>query len=332
MSDRESQGENGSGDVPDFLIKSSFGCSVVAALILLPFTVAHFIYDRNQLGMATGAVTLALCFNIRLGLSGRYSSALNTFLVVPGATVAVWYTMLEFGSAGSYWPFLLTLCFYYMLPERRALTFNLAILAVTIPTAWILLDRYHAVRFSAALFGVSLFSYISVREMNRLHGLLRERAVTDALTGLHNRGLLELTLEQAIAQQRRAGVAMTLLSLDIDDFKEVNDSLGHDAGDQALRNLGGLLRRRTRNGDMAFRLGGEEFLVLLHNTDAPNGAKVAEDFRALVERSVLVPDRVVTVSVGVSELEENMDTEDWLKASDEKLYAAKEAGRNRVVV
>jgi diguanylate cyclase (GGDEF)-like protein len=255
----------------------------------------------------------------------------NTYLLSPAGAFTITYTMIKLGSPGSYWPVLLVLGYYFVLPERRAWFFNVLTVLIVAPSAWWVLDQSSAVRFSAALVGVSLFAYNSMREINVLHGLLKEQAVTDKLTGLFNRALLDNHLQHAIAQNRRSGVPMTLVALDIDHFKSINDTLGHDTGDVVLKGLGNLLRKRTRGSDTAYRIGGEEFLVLVHNADERQGAGVAESLRREVERTTLLPDRHVTISAGVSGLGEGMDAATWIKACDEKLYRAKQGGRNRVI-
>ena len=124
---------------------------------------------------------------------------------------------------------------------------------------------------------------------------------------------------------------VALVSFDVDHFKPVNDSLGHDKGDAVLAGLGDLLRSRARGSDQAFRVGGDEFIVLLHNTNERQAAEFAEQFRRELEQTALLPDRAVTISIGVSGLHEGMDVDAWMKACDEKMYKAKKGGRNRVV-
>ncbi len=202
---------------------------------------------------------------------------------------------------------------------------------ITIPLAWTVLDQSSAIRFSAVLLGVSLFAFISMREINVLHGLLREQAVTDKLTGLFNRVLLENSLHQAIAQNQRSGVPMSIITFDIDHFKAINDTLGHDRGDTVLKVLGDMLKSRTRASDMAFRIGGDEFLVLYHSTNKPQAIELAEKLRKEMALPTLLPDRQVTISVGVSSLQKGMDAPSWVKTCDKRLYQAKEGGRDRVV-
>ncbi len=318
-------------DVPDFLIKTTFGCSLVVVLILIPFTVNNFFQDRFVMGLATSSVGLACLINVWNGFHGRYSLLVNTYVVTPTGTFAITYAMVMLASAGSYWPILLALAYYFVLPERRAWFFNALTVLISIPAAFYVLEQDSAIRFSAVLLGVSLFAYISMREINILHGLLREQAVKDNLTGLYNRNLLDSSLEQAVAQKRRSGLPMTIITFDIDHFKAINDTLGHDTGDKVLTRVGDFLRRRIRGSDMSFRVGGEEFLVLLNNADEQQGTVLAEKIREEFEQADLVPDRQVTISGGVCSLEADMDAETWLKTCDEKLYRAKKSGRNLVV-
>lgn len=200
-----------------------------------------------------------------------------------------------------------------------------------IPSAWYVLELSSAVRFSAVVIGVSLFAFISMREISILHGKLKAQAVTDKLTGLLNRTLREDSLKSAISQNWRFGLPMTIFSLDIDQFKSINDMYGHDKGDLVLERMGELIRGRIRSCDMAFQLGGEEFLILVHNTDQNNAIKVAEKLRQEIEQTDLLPDHQVTMSIGISGLQEGMELDTWLKISDEKLYRAKDCGRKCVV-
>lgn len=321
-----------SGDFPDLLVKTTLGCSVVALFILVPFSINNVVQARFVLALATSLVAIASAVNIWYGLRGEYGLWVNTYLLSPIATFTASYAMIRLSYTGSYWSFLVVLAYYFILPERRAWLFNALTALVTIPTAWVVLDDSSAIRFSAVLAGVSLFAFLSIREINVLHGLLTELAVSDKLTGLFNRSQLEHSLRQAIGQNRRSGVPVTLIIFDIDHFKSINDTLGHDAGDRVLKELGELLRNRVRLGDMAFRIGGEEFLVIAFNADEQKGTNIAEQLRKQVEHAALLPDRRVTISLGVSCLEDEMDVDTWVKACDEKLYRAKRDGRNRIVV
>jgi diguanylate cyclase (GGDEF)-like protein len=319
-------------DYPDFLIKTAFGCSLIANLIVIPFTINNFVQDRYIMGLATSLVAAACTVNVWYGLRGMYSLFLNTYLLTTAGTFTITYVMIKFGSTGSYWPFLLIPAYYFLLPERRAWIVNLLNVLIIIPIAWSVMEFPLASRFSAVLVGVSLFAFTSMREINILHGKLKEQAVKDVLTGLFNRSLLKSSLQQAIAQSKRSGLPMSLIMFDIDNFKSINDSLGHAMGDKVLISLGDILKKRIRGSDMVFRIGGEEFLVLIHNTNEIQGKNLAEDIRHEVELMNVLPNQRVTISVGISGLKEGMDTNTWMKTCDERLYRAKDEGRNRVVL
>jgi diguanylate cyclase (GGDEF)-like protein len=119
--------------------------------------------------------------------------------------------------------------------------------------------------------------------------------------------------------------------LDIDDFKEINDKYGHQVGDSVLIALGEVLINSFRSSDMVFRIGGEEFLVLVHNTDEIESQEIAENLRMDIERLSLIPQHTITVSIGVSEIQPNIEWKEWVKLCDEKLYRAKSNGKNQVV-
>lgn len=162
-------------------------------------------------------------------------------------------------------------------------------------------------------------------------------AFTDALTGLHNRRYMETHLRSLVEQASDRGRALSVLVLDIDFFKSVNDTHGHDAGDEVLREFARRVRRTVRGIDLVCRLGGEEFVVVMPETDMALAVRVAERVRrAVCEEPFVVLDGGlvldITVSVGVGVLEQPGEAPDAiLKRADMALYAAKRNGRNRVV-
>lgn len=163
-----------------------------------------------------------------------------------------------------------------------------------------------------------------------------EMAVTDALTGLYNRRYLETQLSQLIEQSVDRGRLLSLLTLDIDFFKSVNDTYGHDAGDRVLQEVAGRIRGSVRSADLACRTGGEEFVVVLPGADLATAERVGERIRKAIAAKpfLLGPGThlTVTASLGVSSLVTAGDAvEDLLKRADQALYRAKREGRNRVV-
>jgi diguanylate cyclase (GGDEF)-like protein/PAS domain S-box-containing protein len=161
---------------------------------------------------------------------------------------------------------------------------------------------------------------------------LAELAATDTLTGLRNRGAFEERLEEEVGRARRHGRPLSLLLLDIDRFKEYNDSFGHLAGDGVLRSVGGILARNVRATDFAARYGGEELAVILPDTESKGALELAERLRKAVENAPWT-DRSITVSVGVASLGDGVESaKDLLDAADRALYRSKERGRNLVTI
>ncbi len=163
-----------------------------------------------------------------------------------------------------------------------------------------------------------------------------EMAITDALTGLYNRRYLETHLNHMIAHYVNRGKVLSVLAVDVDFFKAINDTHGHDAGDKVLQELSQRLRDHTRSIDLCCRIGGEEFIVVLPNTDAFTAEKIGERLRrAVASKSFTIgtPSLVpVTISAGIATLAGMDDTlEKLLKRADSALYRAKREGRNRVI-
>lgn len=169
----------------------------------------------------------------------------------------------------------------------------------------------------------------------RLMDALRAAALHDGLTGLYNRRFFNASLPGARATCRRRGTPLSVLMLDLDRFKRVNDQFGHAVGDQTLQAVARALERSIRESDLLVRFGGEEFAVALPDTDPKLALEIAERIRtevARLEQSALGHPGPQTVSVGVATLvpEAAESLEDLLRRADDALYRAKETGRNRV--
>nr|MBP9491749.1 GGDEF domain-containing protein [Sulfurospirillum sp.] len=167
--------------------------------------------------------------------------------------------------------------------------------------------------------------------------ILKISSTTDALTGLYNRKYLDEYIEKALSQAKRNGIVYGILMIDIDYFKMVNDTYGHDVGDKAIKALSKILRDNIREADTAFRFGGEEFLVLLYQCDEEMIEHVAHKIRLAFEKTPIQANNgssfYKTLSVGASIFPKNSDSM-WkcIKFADIALYNAKESGRNCVKV
>lgn len=165
-----------------------------------------------------------------------------------------------------------------------------------------------------------------------------QTALTDPLTGTGNRVALDNAMHRELQLVERFGQDVSLLVIDIDHFKQVNDTYGHSVGDQVLKEIASTIKSISRTTDMTFRYGGEEFVVILSKTAANGAAIIAERIRQFVER-LSVPclkdensiNVRATISIGISTLHKGQSLTDFFDRADHALYQAKDQGRNRVV-
>ncbi len=182
--------------------------------------------------------------------------------------------------------------------------------------------------------GDTIYKYLSGSDVEaQYHETIFNMTITDGLTDVSNRKQLDTVLTKEMPRAQRHARELSLLIIDIDHFKDVNDTYGHLAGDTVLRELANILQKRLRPDDELGRYGGEEFCAILPETSREGAAAIGEELRTLVETHTFVVEgeRIdVTISIGVSELAQGMDMKDFYKSADDKLYEAKRTGRNKV--
>ncbi len=164
-----------------------------------------------------------------------------------------------------------------------------------------------------------------------------EMAFYDPLTGLNNRRFLERRLPAMIETAHRRGAPLAMMILDIDHFKHINDSYGHEAGDLVLKGFAAELQQIVRGGDLVCRLGGEEFVVAMPGVDAPHATRMAERARRTIENMEFpIPTASgsvsITVSIGLADLRGEQDSAELYRRADRALYLSKSEGRNRVTL
>ncbi|XGA80270.1 diguanylate cyclase [Halomonas sp. CH40] len=170
-----------------------------------------------------------------------------------------------------------------------------------------------------------------ITEQQRLEDELARNAITDHLTGAYNRKRFDEEIEKTLARRRRNGVISALIMLDIDHFKPINDTHGHDVGDDVLVALTRLLSANLRVPDLLARWGGEEFVIILPDTDLLEARHLAERLRRLIAEHSFAVIGHLTASLGVTTLQPTDDPRSCMKRLDDALYKAKFAGRNQVV-
>ena len=186
------------------------------------------------------------------------------------------------------------------------------------------------------LFAISFFSDITIVLIARTarFNILEARrlSTTDPLTRLSNRRALELAIQSETTRQRRYGGVFSLVLIDLDGFKAVNDTKGHSEGDRALVLLASILDANTRKSDLAFRIGGDEFVILMPSTEAPDCNKLCDALCKTIAEEMLRASFAITASIGFTTVESAPQFSiDILTIADKAMYAAKNSGKSRVV-
>lgn len=315
----------------NYRIKTNLAVACAGLLLLIPLLFCELLRGHALRGFACGLLIGLLAYNSCVIKQKGKVPWTTPFLFAPTVVAFLILSVLQQGVNGALWSFPAVIGLYFMLGESQARIVNIMVLAAVIPVAWTTLPTSLALGVTVSLGTVSGFSALSLHLINIQQRTLREMAILDPLTGVYNRNLLELSLQRAAQQGRRSQVEMSLAVMDLDHFKSINDTHGHDVGDKVLREVGCLLSTRLRGSDQIFRIGGEEFLVLFYQTDEQAALQVAEELRQTLAAQEIVEERPVTASIGLACLKPTENWQEWLKRADLCLYQAKSAGRNRVV-
>lgn len=191
----------------------------------------------------------------------------------------------------------------------------------------IITDQKNAMSILAILFFIILILGIIGIKQNKL---LKNLSQIDTLSGLYNRRFMNKKLEEEILKYKRYKTPFSILLLDVDFFKKINDSYGHDKGDFVIKKISTLIQQNSRDTDISARWGGEEFLILVPNSNLEGAVILANNLKQIIEKTDFTTKEKITVSVGVSTFNENLNQEELLKLADNALYKAKNSGRNKV--
>lgn len=275
-------------------------------------------------------------------------------IVLERFLLGLWYTAqngyaAQYLSSMSVWMILASCLFVLLNPGRGAFIAGFSYYAVAVAAFLVFLAvNEHPLRDETVLeFLVSYvigapiflalvagFARLRLAYGSALHKAdkFESMAMQDALTGLFNRRVFSTSMRRARARQARRRSPVSVAILDIDHFKTVNDTFGHNKGDEVLVKIANILTATMRRTDDVFRWGGEEFAILMEETDAESAGLVCERLRQLIEKEPMLPGRKVTASFGVAELNTGEDDSSFFSRADAALYDAKDLGRNQVVI
>lgn len=296
---------------------------------LFPFSIYHFIQNRYTLGLLAITIMLILSVN-SFSLFKRNKQLVPFWQFYTLLLVVMIYMIHIIGPTALFWCFPSLFVMGFITERKTARTMTVISLLILIPFSFYISNIELASRFVFTLCMVCFFSDILVGYLIKLQEKLSRLAVHDPLTNALNRRQLDIYLTEAIEETKRDFGPASLLLLDIDHFKEINDTHGHETGDDVLKEVVNILHRRQRRLDHVFRIGGEEFLILLRNTELKHAITTAESLRKYIEENELITGQNLTVSLGVAEYKDDESPNEWLARADVNLYEAKNLGRNRV--
>ena len=253
--------------------------------------------------------------------------------------VVLWAPQSSF--AAFIWPMLVPLVLHFVLGRKLGLLLSLAGLIGTLIVAWLRFglpttseELVIPANFLMAGLAMVVLAFVYERGRELAEADLRRLAVTDHLTGLANRSLIGESFSRLRAISDRQATPLSLLMIDLDHFKRINDQHGHDAGDRTLVAFADFMRQRLRDSDFICRTGGEEFLVLLPGSDSNQATGVAEHLRWQLEQNPIayIDDHTpLTVSIGVAEYrQDGNELNQLVSVADKRLYKGKSNGRNQV--
>ncbi len=304
---------------------------IVTVIMITPFAIYRLFSGQ----IVAACIDLLIVACISLGSVHAYvnnrTHGAALFLAITYSTgcIAVAYVA---GAAGPLWAYAVLLS-NFLLVERKRATLISACTIAGVAASWLALPELtHKAIFVVSSMTVCLFAFVFSWRAELQHQQLEDLAALDPLTGARNRRGIHAEIEIAMATSRQAGKPLGLIIFDLDQFKQVNDRFGHDAGDNILVEMADLVRRMTRKNDKFFRLGGEEFALLIADANATNLCEITEKIRTGIARKVRCGDTPVTASFGASLLRAGETESEWRDRVDAAMYRAKREGRNRSVV
>jgi diguanylate cyclase len=303
--------------------------AAIGAASVLPFI---FIRIVNQDWLIA---IVDICISLTLGATGFYiykTQKTNTasFFMAIVVSLSAFATVYVKGGTQVYWCYPAMIATYYLLTAHGAVALNSFLLLCLVP---VVIDEFILIDLNAVfitIFITNLFAYLFARHVEIQHKQLAILVTKDALTGVGNRRALDEKLVNMCEKQKRTPFIASLIMLDLDHFKLINDKYGHAVGDTILQQVTEVIQSRIRATDLLFRYGGEEFVILPLPINQTSAKELAEQLRELIENHSYEQSIHLTASFGVAEYLPEESVENWLNRGDTALYEAKNNGRNQV--
>lgn len=319
-------------------LRKDFQLSIITLMGLFgvlgvsPYAVYRLLHGNYLVSIADTVIVLSTLFAVIH--AWRTGDTVKPGIYLAGIfSLCATLITINLGINGLFWIYPLILFNFFMVSPLRALLATvtvvaaLAIYALLLPGT-IFESRYQMLSFLVTALLASLLTFIFAYRTQLQREQLQAWATRDPLTGARNRRVMNEELKFSVANRRRHHCSAAVLLMDLDHFKLINDRFGHQAGDQVLVQFVELINHSARQEDRLFRFGGEEFLLLLNNTDENGLQTAAQHLQNQIAEHLRGPGGPVTVSMGGAVLRTGEKWESWLQRADKQLYQAKSAGRN----
>ncbi|NOH97592.1 GGDEF domain-containing protein [Vibrio sp. 99-70-13A1] len=305
---------------------------LVALLTFIPLSIKNFVIGETFLAILLLSFLLSLLIEVYAVLY-LHKSLLGYSVPLALISFSIILSVDIFGTLATYWVFPVITAVVFIIPQRYAIVVNSIIIFGTTIVASQHQISSITLRFFLALLCCAFISHFAIAAIRKLQHELRNLSTKDSLTGAFNRYQLETFLQNAADRKmpnQQSRVQNSIAILDIDYFKQVNDLYGHDVGDQIIKEVVNTIMANTRKNDTLFRLGGDEFLLLLIDTSKNEASDIVQHFSSLISEGRNSAPFKINLSIGIAELVANEEIDTWMKRADIALYVAKNNGRNQV--
>lgn len=309
---------------------------ILAAVFVAPFGVYRFITGSYFVALAD-ALIVVVAVGTAIYARRRHATRAPGIFISLFLTVGAAAVTFELGIDGAVWIFPVLMFTFYLCPPRLAFAATVVALAsmalreLLAPGA-LFHSTVQMLGFFSAAVAAIVFSALFARQNLTQRDQMLKWATRDALTGLENRRSLDHEMDIAVAAAQRHSIAYSLLIIDLDNFKPVNDELGHFEGDRILQDFAALLRKSTRLEDRIFRYGGDEFVVLLPGSDTEGLKTAAGNLIATMDAHYRDRRHTITASMGGATYRDRQTVDQWRRRADHCLYEAKEVGGGLAVI
>jgi len=296
----------------------------IAPLILVQWQKQHYLLASLLILFCLNALLVIACLRFR----NTYFFKGRLFPLL--AVIAAGYSTILNGHSGLYWAYPAATALFFLLPLREAAASNIVFITIMAVISFLYLPEPEFWRITVSLGLTCVFVMVFAWLVGKLQNELTWLATTDPLTGCLNRSQLADILNTQIQMRERYERVSSLVLLDVDFFKSINDRWGHQAGDRVLKEMATRLRKRLRDIDQLFRIGGEEFMIVLPETRQRDADSLAQQLLTSISARPFLDDIKITASASVAEVCQGETWSVWLNRADQALYQAKAQGRDQV--